>query len=108
MVRGIKPRSFKDHLAGRNDFSQCFLAAFRTNLKWGIVKIDDAQIAHHKIHSDRYKSAYVLLAINQQGIIARTGSESKGKPVRGPLTDAANVIHGDLCILTGANNNQSI
>jgi hypothetical protein len=71
-------------------------------------KIDGARIAHHKSRSDMYKWAFVLLAINQQAIIARTASESKGRAVRTPLTDTAIVFHNDLCILTGSNNNKLI
>ncbi len=67
------------------------------SLKAHPEKIDDVRIARHMIHSDRYKQAYFfLLAFNQQGIIARMKSESKGKLVRSPLTDAAVVVNSEL------------
>src|SRR5258705_6713710 len=62
-----------------------------------------------ELHTTRFTAIGInrhtfSLLFNQQSIIARAGSESKGTPVRSPLTDAAIVIHNDLCVLSGSNN----
>src|SRR5215208_2387734 len=102
MVSRIEPCPFEDHLGGCDDFAQCFLAAFRADSERRIIK----ELMTLELHTTRFTAIGInrhtfSLLFNQQSIIARPGSESKGKPVRRPLTDAAIEIYDDLSILTG-------